>query len=138
MTEPGVLWLKYPKFIVRSPSLPANTTTLEPHRLCGGQNTQNSLFTIPSSQHHHTGAPPPVRSGRCRGAGGGPMKASDALPLSLDLTNGVFMLLFTVVYYLLTQWREKIRNSTPLHVVTLSTQRWGPSVVALAGRDDEQ
>ncbi|KAA8532177.1 hypothetical protein F0562_006681 [Nyssa sinensis] len=48
-------------------------------------------------------------------------KASDALPLPLYLTNGVFFtLFFTVVYYLLVRWREKIRNSTPLHVVTLS------------------
>ncbi|KAM7471007.1 hypothetical protein LguiA_009190 [Lonicera macranthoides] len=48
-------------------------------------------------------------------------KASDALPLPLYLTNGFFFtLFFTVVYYLLTRWREKIRNSTPLHVVTLS------------------
>nr|P48021.1 RecName: Full=3-hydroxy-3-methylglutaryl-coenzyme A reductase; Short=HMG-CoA reductase [Camptotheca acuminata]AAA33040.1 3-hydroxy-3-methylglutaryl coA reductase [Camptotheca acuminata] len=48
-------------------------------------------------------------------------KASDALPLPLYITNGVFFtLFFTVVYYLLVRWREKIRNSTPLHVVTLS------------------
>ncbi|XP_058190526.1 3-hydroxy-3-methylglutaryl-coenzyme A reductase-like [Rhododendron vialii] len=48
-------------------------------------------------------------------------KASDALPLPLYITNGVFFtLFFSVVYYLLTRWREKIRNSTPLHVVTLS------------------
>lgn len=48
-------------------------------------------------------------------------KASDALPLPLYLTNGVFFtVFFTVVYYLLSRWREKIRNSTPLHVVNLS------------------
>jgi hydroxymethylglutaryl-CoA reductase (NADPH) len=48
-------------------------------------------------------------------------KASDALPLPLYLTNGVFFtLFFSVAYYLLTRWREKIRNSIPLHVVTLS------------------
>ncbi|PIN14781.1 3-hydroxy-3-methylglutaryl-CoA (HMG-CoA) reductase [Handroanthus impetiginosus] len=48
-------------------------------------------------------------------------KASDALPLPLYLTNAVFFtLFFSVVYYLLLRWREKIRNSTPLHVVTLS------------------
>ncbi|KAK2984467.1 hypothetical protein RJ640_026954 [Escallonia rubra] len=48
-------------------------------------------------------------------------KASDALPLPLYLTNAVFFtLFFSVVYYLLIRWREKIRNSTPLHVVTLS------------------
>ncbi|XP_074286320.1 3-hydroxy-3-methylglutaryl-coenzyme A reductase 1-like [Silene latifolia] len=48
-------------------------------------------------------------------------KASDALPLPLYLTNGIFFtLFFTVVYFLLQRWREKIRNSIPLHVVTLS------------------
>ncbi|KAH9759761.1 3-hydroxy-3-methylglutaryl-coenzyme A reductase 1 [Citrus sinensis] len=48
-------------------------------------------------------------------------KASDALPLPLYLTNAIFFtLFFSVAYYLLHRWREKIRNSTPLHVVTLS------------------
>ncbi|KAK6939125.1 Hydroxymethylglutaryl-CoA reductase, class I/II [Dillenia turbinata] len=48
-------------------------------------------------------------------------KASDALPLPLYLTNGIFFtLFFSVAYFLLHRWRDKIRNSTPLHVVTLS------------------
>nr|AYF57921.1 3-hydroxy-3-methylglutaryl-coenzyme A reductase [Dysphania schraderiana] len=48
-------------------------------------------------------------------------KASDALPFPLYLTNGLFLILFfSVVYFLLQRWREKIRNSTPLHVVSLS------------------
>lgn len=48
-------------------------------------------------------------------------KASDALPLPLYLTNAVFLaLFFSVAYFLLRRWREKIRDSTPLHVVTLS------------------
>ncbi|EXB56263.1 3-hydroxy-3-methylglutaryl-coenzyme A reductase 1 [Morus notabilis] len=48
-----------------------------------------------------------------------PPKASDALPLPLYLTNAVFFtLFFSVAYYLLHRWRDKIRNSTPLHVVT--------------------
>nr|A0A0A1C930.1 RecName: Full=3-hydroxy-3-methylglutaryl coenzyme A reductase 2-A; Short=HMG-CoA reductase 2; Short=Hydroxymethylglutaryl-CoA reductase; Short=PgHMGR2 [Panax ginseng]AIX87980.1 3-hydroxy-3-methylglutaryl coenzyme A reductase [Panax ginseng] len=48
-------------------------------------------------------------------------KASDALPLPLYLTNGLFFtMFFSVMYFLLHRWREKIRNSTPLHVVTLS------------------
>lgn len=48
-------------------------------------------------------------------------RPSDALPLPLYLTNGLFFtLFFSVMYFLLTRWREKIRNSTPLHVVTLS------------------
>ncbi|CAN6563534.1 unnamed protein product [Malus baccata var. baccata] len=49
------------------------------------------------------------------------LKASDALPLPLYLTNGLFFtLFFAVAYFLLNRWREKIRSSTPLHVVTLS------------------
>ncbi|PRQ25249.1 putative hydroxymethylglutaryl-CoA reductase (NADPH) [Rosa chinensis] len=69
-----------------------------------------------------------------RGAGGRPVKmkvkmvdqndavkASDALPLPMYLTNAVFFtLFFSVVYFLLTRWREKIRTSTPLHMVNLS------------------
>nr|AYV97584.1 HMGR [Aconitum heterophyllum] len=48
-------------------------------------------------------------------------QASDALPLPLYLTNGVFFtLFFSVAYFLLQRWREKIRTSTPLHVVTFS------------------
>jgi len=31
-----------------------------------------------------------------------------------------FSVFFSVVYYLLTSWREKIRNSTPLHAVTMT------------------
>lgn len=47
-------------------------------------------------------------------------RASDALPLPLYLTNAVFFtLFFSVAYYLLHRWRDKIRNSTPLHLVTL-------------------
>ncbi|EEF47996.1 hmg-CoA reductase, putative [Ricinus communis] len=48
-------------------------------------------------------------------------KSSDALPVSLYITNAIcFTLFFSVVYFLLSRWREKIRTSTPLHVVTLS------------------
>ncbi|GER32018.1 3-hydroxy-3-methylglutaryl-coenzyme A reductase [Striga asiatica] len=48
-------------------------------------------------------------------------KASDALPLPLYLTNTIFFsLFFSVAYFLLHRWRDKIRNSTPLHVLTLS------------------
>ncbi|KAL9275669.1 3-hydroxy-3-methylglutaryl-coenzyme A reductase 3-like protein [Drosera capensis] len=43
------------------------------------------------------------------------------VPFPLYLANGVFLtLFFSVVYFLLIRWREKIRNSTPLHVVTVS------------------
>ncbi|KAK3193046.1 hypothetical protein Dsin_024356 [Dipteronia sinensis] len=44
-----------------------------------------------------------------------PTKASNMLPLPLYITNAVF---FTAVCYLLSRWREKIRNSTPLHMVS--------------------
>lgn len=55
-------------------------------------------------------------------------RASDALPLPLYLTNGLFFtMFFSVMYFLLTRWREKIRNSTPLHVVTL----WELAALAL-------
>ncbi|XP_043709076.1 3-hydroxy-3-methylglutaryl-coenzyme A reductase 1-like [Telopea speciosissima] len=48
-------------------------------------------------------------------------RASDAFPLPLYLTNGIFFtLFFSVAYFLLLRWRDKIRTSTPLHVVTLS------------------
>ncbi|KAG5064531.1 hypothetical protein GLYMA_02G273100v4 [Glycine max] len=48
-------------------------------------------------------------------------KASDALPLPLYLTNAIFFtLFFSVAYFLLHRWRDKIRSHTPLHVVTLS------------------
>ncbi|KAG6599080.1 3-hydroxy-3-methylglutaryl-coenzyme A reductase 1, partial [Cucurbita argyrosperma subsp. sororia] len=60
-----------------------------------------------AADHQHSKAPSP--------------KASDALPLPLYLTNTIFFtLFFSVAYYLLHRWRDKIRNSTPLHVVTLS------------------
>ncbi|XVF07166.1 hypothetical protein REPUB_Repub06bG0115000 [Reevesia pubescens] len=51
----------------------------------------------------------------------GASKASDALPLPLYLTNTVFFtLFFSVAYYLLLRWRDKIQNSMPLHIVTFS------------------
>ncbi|KAK5837067.1 hypothetical protein PVK06_012877 [Gossypium arboreum] len=51
----------------------------------------------------------------------GKASSSEALPLSLHLTNAVFFsLFFSVVYFLLSRWREKIRTSTPLHLVNLS------------------
>ncbi|XP_019159931.1 PREDICTED: 3-hydroxy-3-methylglutaryl-coenzyme A reductase 1-like [Ipomoea nil] len=42
---------------------------------------------------------------------------SNPLPLLVYFTNFIF---FTAVYYLLVNWREKIRHSKPLHVLTLS------------------
>lgn len=43
------------------------------------------------------------------------------VPLPMGISNGVFFtVFFSVVYFLLIRWREKIRTSTPLHVVTMS------------------
>ncbi|KAI3834529.1 hypothetical protein MKW92_015105 [Papaver armeniacum] len=45
----------------------------------------------------------------------------ELVPLPVYVVNGVFFtLFFSVAYFLLHRWREKIRNSTPLHVVTFS------------------
>ncbi|XP_051118276.1 3-hydroxy-3-methylglutaryl coenzyme A reductase 1-like [Andrographis paniculata] len=61
------------------------------------------------------------RARQHQSAGGVNPKASDALPLPLYLTNGIFFtLFFSVAYFLLHRWRDKIRDSVPLHVVTLS------------------
>lgn len=46
--------------------------------------------------------------------------ASDALPLPVGLTNKIFIVLFFVAsYFLMRSWRDKIRNSTPLHMLNL-------------------
>lgn len=48
-------------------------------------------------------------------------KASDALPLPLHVTNAFFFtLFFSLAYYLLQRWRDKIRSSSPLHLLSLS------------------
>ncbi|KAH6778277.1 hydroxy methylglutaryl CoA reductase 1 [Perilla frutescens var. hirtella] len=80
----------------RPPKPPLPTTPLHPHSASG----------VVASKPY--GAPISPR-------------ASDALPLPLFLTNGIFFtLFFSVAYFLLHRWREKIRNSIPLHVLTLS------------------
>ncbi|KAG0499154.1 hypothetical protein HPP92_003845 [Vanilla planifolia] len=49
------------------------------------------------------------------------VQASDALPLPIRHTNKLFSALFMLsLYYLMSQWREKIRTSTPLHLLTIS------------------
>ncbi|XP_008782826.2 3-hydroxy-3-methylglutaryl-coenzyme A reductase 3 [Phoenix dactylifera] len=49
------------------------------------------------------------------------IQASDALPIPVRHTDKLFSAIFMAsIYYLLRRWREKIRCSTPLHVVTLS------------------
>ncbi|GJN15756.1 hypothetical protein PR202_gb02695 [Eleusine coracana subsp. coracana] len=51
-------------------------------------------------------------------AGGARVQAGDALPLPIRHTNLIFSALFAAsLAYLMPRWREKIRASTPLHVV---------------------
>nr|AAY87014.1 3-hydroxy-methylglutaryl coenzyme A reductase [Magnolia chapensis] len=48
-------------------------------------------------------------------------QATDALLLPLRVTNKFFLpLFFVAAYFLMRRWREKIRTSTPLHLLTLS------------------
>ncbi|OAY61019.1 3-hydroxy-3-methylglutaryl-coenzyme A reductase 3 [Manihot esculenta] len=56
-----------------------------------------------------------------------PLKPSDYfLPLSLYLANSLFFaLFFSVAYFLIHRWREKIHNSTPLHILSF------PEIAAL-------
>ncbi|KAL8249005.1 hypothetical protein R6Q59_005873 [Mikania micrantha] len=47
--------------------------------------------------------------------------ASDSLPSSVTISNVVFFtVFFSVTYFLLIRWREKIRSSTPLHVLNMT------------------
>nr|AFM77981.1 3-hydroxy-3-methylglutaryl coenzyme A reductase [Eleutherococcus senticosus] len=70
------------------------------------------------SSHHHRKTPFPADVDRSPSP---TPKASDALPVPLYLANGIFFtLFFSVAYYLLHRWRDKIRSSTPLHIVTLA------------------
>ncbi|XP_062194418.1 3-hydroxy-3-methylglutaryl-coenzyme A reductase 3-like [Phragmites australis] len=56
------------------------------------------------------------------------VQAGDALPLPIRHTNLIFSALFAVsLAYLMRRWREKIRSSTPLHVVGLA------EIVAICG-----
>ncbi|PWZ13494.1 3-hydroxy-3-methylglutaryl-coenzyme A reductase 3 [Zea mays] len=49
------------------------------------------------------------------------VQAGDALPLPIRHTNLIFSALFAAsLVYLMRRWREKIRSSTPLHVVSLA------------------
>lgn len=53
--------------------------------------------------------------------------------LPLYLTNALFFaLFFSVAYFLLSRWREKIRNSTPLHAVSPAETAAIVSLVASA------
>ncbi|KAI3816914.1 hypothetical protein L1987_10699 [Smallanthus sonchifolius] len=85
----------------------ASTTAVIRHRKSNSNNNNQSSSTSVTVADHRSPSPIP--------------KASDALPLPLYLTNGIFFtLFFSVAYFLLHRWREKIRSSTPLHVVSVS------------------
>lgn len=57
-----------------------------------------------------------------------PVQASDALPLPIRYTNLLFAALFGVsLVFLMRRWREKLRLSSPLHVLGLS------EIVAIVG-----
>ncbi|KAM0838795.1 hypothetical protein ACQ4PT_060732 [Festuca glaucescens] len=66
--------------------------------------------------------PAPHAAARGRGTGEkGRVQAGDALPLPIRHTNLIFSALFAAsLAYLMRRWREKIRTSTPLHVVGLT------------------
>jgi hydroxymethylglutaryl-CoA reductase (NADPH) len=76
----------------------------------------------------HGGAAPAGHHPRRRAAAGGEgerervrVQAGDALPLPIRHTNLIFSALFAAsLVYLMRRWREKIRASTPLHVVSLA------------------
>ncbi|RCV31816.1 hypothetical protein SETIT_6G208200v2 [Setaria italica] len=66
----------------------------------------------PAARHPQP-PPPPPRAAR--------VQAGDALPLPIRHTNLIFSALFAAsLAYLMRRWREKIRNSTPLHAVGLA------------------
>ncbi|CAL5073590.1 unnamed protein product [Urochloa decumbens] len=78
---------------------------------------------------HGVAAPsghPRRRSAAAAGSGGEMgervrVQAGDALPLPIRHTNLIFSALFAAsLVYLMRRWREKIRASTPLHVVSLA------------------
>ncbi|KAL8218370.1 hypothetical protein R6Q57_021743 [Mikania cordata] len=88
------------------PPKPPSTTTTIRHPKPNSNINQSSSTTVTVLAHRSSSLIP---------------KASDALPLPLYLTNGIFFtLFFSVAYFLLHRWREKIRSSTPLHVITVS------------------
>ncbi|CAD6264704.1 unnamed protein product [Miscanthus lutarioriparius] len=66
-----------------------------------------------ADRHRHP--PPSHRAAAAR------VQAGDALPLPIRHTNLIFSALFAAsLAYLMRRWREKIRSSTPLHVVSLA------------------
>ncbi|KAL1315927.1 3-hydroxy-3-methylglutaryl-coenzyme A reductase 1 [Arachis duranensis] len=82
-------------------------------------------------RRHHSSAPAgePLKKKNTPPPPPAPQLVSTVVPLYV--TNGVFFgVFFSVAYFLLHRWREKIRNSTPLHVVTLSEMAAFLSLIA--------
>ncbi|RWR78307.1 3-hydroxy-methylglutaryl coenzyme A reductase [Cinnamomum micranthum f. kanehirae] len=71
-------------------------------------------------------SPPNIRRRFSFSAGDSPAPpplahTSDALLLFLRLANKLFLpLFFVAAYFLMQRWREKVRTSTPLHLLTFS------------------
>lgn len=83
----------------------------QPPNAPAGEPFKKKKLQPPPPQHHHQALVSPV--------------------ITLYVTNGVFFgVFFSVAYFLLHRWREKIRNSTPLHVVTLSEMAAVLSMIA--------
>jgi hypothetical protein len=103
------------------------------------------LWRSAAGFHRRTGAP---RHQQATGGEGQRVRvqAGDALPLPIQHTNLIFSALFAAsLVYLMRRWQEKIRASTPLHVVSLakifapplyytSRRILGPDAINLKGK----
>ncbi|KAK9065159.1 hypothetical protein SSX86_016542 [Deinandra increscens subsp. villosa] len=75
---------------------------------------QSSLKPYPTSENHV------FKSNNKNTSDGSKPSDHPTLPTSMAVSNGIFFtVFFSVTYFLLIRWREKIRNSTPLHVATM-------------------
>nr|ADM87300.1 3-hydroxy-3-methylglutaryl-coenzyme A reductase [Glycyrrhiza uralensis] len=86
-------------------------------------------------RRQHPAAGERIKAQKLSPTGAGAADSSQALlpPISLCLTNAVFFgVFFSVAYFLLHRWREKIRTSTPLYAVTASETAAIVSLVASA------
>ncbi|XP_020268225.1 LOW QUALITY PROTEIN: 3-hydroxy-3-methylglutaryl-coenzyme A reductase 3-like [Asparagus officinalis] len=97
-------------------------------------------------RRRYPAAPPPIAAPRPADTSAKvdpKIQASDALPLPIRHTNLLFSFLFMAsLFFLMRRWREKIRTSTPLHVVgfveILSIVSLVASLIYLLSFDDEE